>query len=307
MHDKYGQQSEQFNSPSLTMVPIIAIPPELISEICGWLWILPSICTPAARALLRTHHVFFPDSRSQLFMYMMLCSGYNLESWIPFLQSSPEVLMTYKTIFINYPVISDLHFVSNIFSLWATTTSALLRLVLHRIVIRNFLQAIDIAPCAVFDMVMMYRCVYNKDDLRMLFACFHNVHTWTFPPQLRSTYTGHCGHPLPPISNMLTMPPLILLMLCPEFGDQFACQSETWLVDLSHALCHLKYLHIAFKVDDMGIVVKLLGTARQTLTTLCLKVTQGTKSISAHSQIDLDLFFKGILVWTFLSVPDCLC
>ncbi len=89
--------------------------------------------------------------------------------------------MTYKTIFIDYLVISDLHFVSNIFSLWATATSAPLCLVLHRVVIRNFLQVIDIAPCAVFDTVMMYRCVYNKDDLRMLFACFHNVHTWTFP------------------------------------------------------------------------------------------------------------------------------
>ncbi len=102
------------------------------------------------------------------------------------------------------------------------------------------------------------------------------------------------------------MPPLILLMLCPEFGDQFACQSETWLVDLSHALCHLEYLHIAFNVDDMGIVVELLSAMCWMLTTLHLKVTQGMNSVSVHSQIHLDLFFKGILVWTFLSAPDCL-
>ncbi|PBK72201.1 hypothetical protein ARMSODRAFT_747162 [Armillaria solidipes] len=241
------------------MVHIIALPPELISEICGWLWILPSIRTPAARALLRTHRVFLPDSRSQLFVYMMLRSGHDLESWIPFLQSSPEVLMTYKTIFIDYPVISDLHFVSNIFSLRADMAAAPLRLVLHRVVIRNFLQAMDIAPCSIFDTVFMYRCVYNEDDLRMLFTCFRNVRTWTFLPRPRSTYTGHCGHPLPPILNVLTMPPLISLTLCPEFGDQFSCQSQTWLEDLSRASCHLEYLHIAFKAVDVGIVVDLLS------------------------------------------------
>ncbi len=262
------------------MVQIIALPPELISEICGWLWNLPSIWTPAAHALLRTHRVFFPDSRKQLFIYMMLHSGYNLESWIPFLQFLPGVPVAYKTIFIDYPIISDLHFISNIFSLWVTATSALLHLVLHHIVIRNFLQAMDIAPCSVFDMIVLYRCVYNEDDLWMLFTCFRNMHTWTFPPQPRSTYTGHCGHPLPPISNVLTMPPLILLTLCPEFGDQFSCQSETWLEDLSHASCHLEHLHITFKADDVGIVVRLLSAARRTLTTLHLKVMQGTNSFS---------------------------
>ncbi|KAK0438613.1 hypothetical protein EV421DRAFT_1738369 [Armillaria borealis] len=180
------------------MVHIIALPPELISEIC-----------------------------------------HDLESWIPFLQSSPEVLMTYKTIFIDYPVISDLHFVSSIFSLRADMTAAPLRLILHRVVIRNFLQAMDIAPCSIFDTVVMYRCVYNEDDLRMLFTCFRNV----------------------------------------QFGDQFSCQSQTWLEDLSHASCHLEYLHIAFKAVDVGIVVDLLSAARGTLSTLCLKVMEGRPSL----------------------------
>lgn len=263
------------------MVHLITLPPELISEICAWLWIVPSSRTHAVRTLFRTHRVFADESRSQLFVYMMLRTEDDLESWIPFLESSPCVLRAYKTIFVDYPVIDHLRFVAAIFALRARATHVPLRLVLHRVVIANFLQAMDLTRCLIFDTVVMYRCVYNKDDLRMLFTCCSNTHTWRFPPWPRSTYSGHCGCPLPPLLNVLKFPPLTSLTLCPEFGPEFSFRSRTWLEDLSQGAANLEYLHIAFKAMDMDIVIDLLRGAHKALTTLHLKIIQGTSRITS--------------------------
>lgn len=85
------------------------------------------------------HHVFAEKSRSQLFVCMMLCTEDDLESWIPFLELLPDVLRAYKTIFVNYPVIHHLWFVAAIFTLHAKATLVPLCLVLHQVVIANFL------------------------------------------------------------------------------------------------------------------------------------------------------------------------
>ncbi len=193
----------------------------------------------------------------------------------PFLQSSPDALRSYTTVFLDYPGFNGLKLVAKIFQLRARAMARPLRLVLHRIVIATFLQAMDISSCTIFDSVVMYRCVYNKDHLRMLFLCCGNALTWTFPSRPRSSYTRHCGCPLPPLSNLLKFPALKSLTLCPEYGNEVSYQSNSWLQDLARASMKLEELNVAFTMANIAVVIKLLEAAHRTLQSLSLKVIQG--------------------------------
>ncbi len=265
---------------------LIALPTELVTEICAWIWTGHPRTLRVARCLLRTHRIFREDARRQLFVYLMLHGNDDLEGWLLFLISSPRVLALYKTIFIENPPFDALKSIVSIVALRMTACDRPIRLVLHRVKISQLLSAMNRQPWPFVEEVILYRCSYNEDHLRILFTLIP-ASSWNFPSRPRSSYTGNCGRPLPPISNALCMPTLLHLELSAEFGPTAAYQSVSWLEDLAGASVSLQSLTMAVKANDLFVVAALLRGARQSLNDLRLRLIEGMFILLQTARPDL--------------------
>ncbi len=259
---------------------LVLLPTELVTEICIWLWIQHPHPTRIAWCLLRTHRIFGDEAWRQLFVYLMLRGHDDLEGWLLFLTTAPCVLHLYKTIFIENPPLHALKSIVLIIALRMSVSNRPLRLVLHRVNIGDLLSAMNRDPWTVITNITLYQCSYNEDNLRVLFTLTPHATSWKFPRCPRSSYTGHCGHPLPPISNALHMPALINLMLLAEFGPTAAYQSLSWLNDLAGASASLQSLTVAIKAVDLFIVATLLRGAKSSLNKLDLTLLEGMDNFS---------------------------
>ncbi|PBK66397.1 hypothetical protein ARMSODRAFT_1021587 [Armillaria solidipes] len=253
---------------------LIALPTELVTEICAWIWTEHPRALYVAHRLLCTHRIFGDEARRQLFVYLMLRGNDDLEGWLLFLITSPHVLELYKTIFIDNPPIDGLKSIVSIVALRMKVSDHPIRLVLHRVKIGQLLSAMNRQPWPFVEEVVLYRCSYNEDHLRILFTLVP-ASSWNFPSRPRSSYTGHCGRPLPPISNALCMPTLLHLKLSAEFGPTVAYQSVSWLNDVARASMSLQSLTIAMKADDLFVVAALLRGASRSLRELNLRLIEG--------------------------------
>ncbi|SJL05072.1 uncharacterized protein ARMOST_08444 [Armillaria ostoyae] len=285
---------------------LVILPTELVTEICIWVWMQDPHPLRIARCLLRTHRIFGDEARRQLFVYLMLRDHDDLEGWLLFLKTSPCVLRLYRTVFIENPPFDALESIVSIMALRTSVSDHPLRLVLHRVNIGHLLSSMNREPWTIVREVTLYRCSYNEDNLRVLFTLTPHATSWNFPRRPRSSYTGHCGRPLPPISNALHMPALVHLRLSSEFGPTAAYQSLSWLTDLAGASASLQSLTIAVKAVDLFVVADILHGAKSSLKKLDLTLIEGSAALDlsfctrlGHLSLDIhmsDLAFVGGLL-----------